>query len=202
MSETVVATCSLEEEQRARAGIYGLLARLLGAYPSEDALKEIANYPGDDTPIGSALGQLATAAQAISYDEAQDEYNALFIGVTEGELIPFASHYLTGFLNDLPLSNVRDDLNRLGIVRSDEVKEPEDHIAFLFDVMVGLITNEFGATAEENEEQNFFEKHITPWAEDFFKDLEKAESATLYAAVAVLALRFLEVETKGFRIAP
>jgi len=202
MAETLVATCSLEEEQRARAGIYGLLARLLGAHPSEDALKEIANYPGDDTPIGSALGALATAAQETNYDDAQDEYNALFIGVVEGELIPFASHYLTGFLNDLPLASVRSDLNRLGVERSKDIKEPEDHIAFLFDVMVGLITHEFGDSIDEAEEQAFFEKHITPWAENFFNDLIKAKNAKLYAPVGLLALRFLDVETKGFRIAP
>jgi TorA maturation chaperone TorD len=201
MSKTVVATCSLEEEQRARAGLYGLLARLLGAYPSAETLKEISQFPGDETPIGSVMGDLAKTASLTSFEEARDEYNALFIGVLEGEVNPFASHYLTGFLNGLPLSNVRDDLNRLGIIRSEDVKEPEDHIAFLFDVMVGLITNEFGDHADRNEEQDFFEKHITPWAENFFNDLVKAKNARLYAHVGTLALRFLEVEIKGFRIA-
>ncbi|MDV7340230.1 molecular chaperone TorD family protein [Terasakiella sp. A23] len=201
MSETVVATCSLGEEERARAGIYGLIARLLSAHPNAESLKEIAEFPADETPIGSALGELAEAASKTSETEAEDEYNTLFIGVTEGELIPFASHYLTGFLNDKPLANVRDDLSRLGIERSEEIKEPEDHIAFLFDVMVGLITKQFGADAGDDEEEKFFENHISPWAEKFFSDLKNAESANFYKPLGTLGLRFLDVETKGFRIA-
>jgi len=201
MSETVVATCSLEEEQRARAGMYGLMARLLSTFPNADSLKEISEFPTDDTPIGSALADLAKIAGHTSVDDVEQEYNDLFIGVAEGELIPFASHYLTGFLNEKPLSDVRDDLNRLGIERVDEIKEPEDHIAFLFDVMVGLITKQFGDDCTVDEEQAFFEKHIAPWAEQFFSDLEKAKSAKFYAPVGTLGLRFLDVETKGFRIA-
>lgn len=201
MSETVVATCSLEEEQRARAGMYGLIARLLSTFPNADSLKEISEFPTDDTPIGSALADLAKIAGDTSVDDVEQEYNDLFIGVAEGELIPFASHYLTGFLNEKPLSDVRDDLNRLGIERVDEIKEPEDHIAFLFDVMVGLITKQFGDDCTADEEQAFFEKHIAPWAEQFFSDLEKAKSAKFYAPIGTLGLRFLDVETKGFRIA-
>lgn len=202
MSETAIDTCTLGEEKRARAGLYGLLARLLSSAPDAGSLKEISGYPEDDTPIGSALADLSGVASVVSVKEAEDEYHALFIGVTEGELIPFASHYRTGFLNDTPLADVRDDLVRLGIERSEDVKEPEDHIAFLFDVMVGLISGELGEFATEDEEQVFFEKHIAPWAEDFFSDLAKAESANLYAPLGELGLRFLEVETKGFRIAP
>ncbi len=201
MTESVVATCSLGEEQRARAGIYGLLARLLSNYPGDDSLKEIASYPGDDTPIGSALGELAEVAGNVTEQKCEEEYNALFIGVTQGELTPFASHYLTGFLNEKPLADVREDLKRLGIERVDDIKEPEDHIAFLFDVMVGLITKQFGDQNDDEEEQAFFEKHISPWAEKFFSDLEKAENATFYVPVGKLGQRFLDVETKGFRIA-
>ncbi|WP_206201892.1 molecular chaperone TorD family protein [Terasakiella sp. SH-1] len=201
MSETVVATCSLEEEQRARAGMYGLIARLLSAFPNADSLKEISDFPADDTPIGTAIGELSEMAGKTSVDDVEQEYNDLFIGVAEGELIPFASHYLTGFLNEKPLSDVRDDLNRLGIERVDDIKEPEDHIAFLFDVMLGLITKQFGDDCTPEEEQAFFEKHIAPWAEQFFSDLEKAESARFYAPVGKLGRCFLDVETKGFRIA-
>jgi ferredoxin len=117
MAETVVATCSLGDEQRARVGMYGLIARLLSMNPSSEFLDEISQLPADDTEIGSVLGELAEAAKASNVDEAEEEYNALFIGVTEGEILPFASHYLTGFLNDKPLANVREDLNRLGIER-------------------------------------------------------------------------------------
>ncbi len=201
MAETVVATCSLNDEQRARAGMYGLIARLLSSNPSSEYLEEISQLPADDTEIGSVLGELAEAAKSISKEDAEDEYNALFIGVTEGEILPFASHYLTGFLNDKPLADVREDLNRLGIERVEDIKEPEDHIAFLFDVMVGLITKEFGGESDD-EEQKFYERHISPWAEKFFSDLENAESAKLYKPVGTLGQRFLDVETKGFRIAP
>lgn len=200
MSQSTVSMCALSEEQRARVGLYGLLARLLSSHPDETALAELAALPGDDTEIGEAIGEIAKLAKQTTANECEEEFNVLFIGVTEGELLPFGSHYLSGFLHDMPLAEVRTDLTRLGIERADDVKEPEDHIAFLLEVMVGLIAGEFGHEGE-NEEQKFFETHIASWADKFFRDLENAENAKFYRPVGILGQRFLDIETKGFRIA-
>jgi TorA maturation chaperone TorD len=50
---------------------------------------------------------------------------------------------LTGFLKDKPLAKLRNDMKEIGIELAENVKEPEDHIASLFDMMSGLILGKF-----------------------------------------------------------
>ncbi len=38
------------------------------------------------------------------------EFFNLFIGVGRGELLPYGSYYLTGFLHERPLARLREDL--------------------------------------------------------------------------------------------
>jgi TorA maturation chaperone TorD len=45
----------------------------------------------------------------------RNEYVELFVGVGRGEVLPFASYYLTGFLNDRPLANLRGEMDAIGI---------------------------------------------------------------------------------------
>jgi TorA maturation chaperone TorD len=52
------------------------------------------------------------------------EYQDLFIGLARGELVPYGSYYLTGFLHEKPLSKLRQDMARLGVEREDGVAEP------------------------------------------------------------------------------
>ncbi|MEL0098308.1 MAG: molecular chaperone TorD family protein, partial [Opitutae bacterium] len=105
----------------------------------DELLSTISTLEGDGTPIGSACRTLAHLAKSIDNDVIRNEYVSVFIGVGRGEILPFASYYLTGFLNDKPLANLRGEMGDIGVVRSEGVKEPEDHISSLFDIMAGLI---------------------------------------------------------------
>ena len=124
----------------------------------------------------------------------------LFVGVGRGELLPFASYYLTGFLNDKPLSKLRDDMNKIGVVRLDEVKEPEDHISSLFDIMSGLITGKFGKQYTITEQSEFFEKHLNAWVHLLMEDIESAKTAVFYAPVGTLGKEFINIEREAFRM--
>ncbi len=42
-----------------------------------------------------------------------------------GELLPYASWYLTGFLHERPLVRVRADLDKFGIERAANVLNPK-----------------------------------------------------------------------------
>ncbi len=191
---------SLTEEDSLRAQLYGLLGRLLGVAPDGELLQQLASLQSDSTPLGHAFGELAKAARTIDAETAEDEYNALFVGVTQGELVPYASHYITGFLNDKPLLKVRESLEELGILRSDGVSEPEDHMAFLCEVSSGLIAGTFGVDACINIQKAFFSNHLAPWAGKFFADLETAPSAILYRPVGELGRIFMEVEKEAFKM--
>ncbi len=110
----------LKEEDAARAQFYLLLSRLLGAPVGTEALAMLRGLEGDDSELGRAIGELSESAAATSLEEAIEEYNNLFIGITRGELLPFSSYYLTGFLNVKTLGEVRQDLEGLGITRAKE----------------------------------------------------------------------------------
>ncbi len=185
----------------ARARAYLLLAALLARPPSTELLGAVAALRGDAaTPWGRALEGLAAAAGGLTPRDAEREFNRLFVGVSRGELMPYASFYRTGFLHDRPLIDLRLDMTRLGIARSPEVKEPEDHIAAVLEMMGGLIQGRFGAAAPTRAQRAFFERHLLPWAPGFFRDLEAARSARFYRTVGALGILLLEIEQSGFTL--
>jgi len=193
----LTAPVETDDADRLRAQAYTLLAQFLARPPSGTLLDAAAGLHGDATPVGRALGALATASRTTTEDEAEREYNALFIGVVRGELVPYASYYLTGALNDRPLARVRQDLRELGVEPAPGVAEPEDHIAALCEVMAALIDGTLGVPDLERQ-QRFFERHLAPWARRFFSDLERAGAARLYRPVGAIGRLFTDIETDAF----
>jgi TorA maturation chaperone TorD len=189
---------ALDEVDGARAQQYALLAALLVRAPSAALLKRIARLRGDQTPLGLAHAALAQAADGVGAEQVAREFFNLFIGIGRGELLPYGSYYLTGFLNERPLSRLRDDLRALGIERAEEQDEPEDHAAILCEIMAGLISGQFPAAVER--QRQVFEKHLAPWIGRFFADLETAEEATFYRPVGVIGRLFIEIEKEAFAL--
>ncbi len=194
----VTALQGAAEDDFLRARFYGLLAALLVAPPPEELLRRLAAMSTDSTALGTVLGQLAQAAAATDADRAADEFAALFVGVTGGEIIPYGSWYLTGFLHEKPLAELRDDMARLGIERSPGVSESEDHAASLCEMMQGLISGVFGPPLDLSEQKIFFQTHLERWMPRFLADLDKAPSARFYRAVAETGRVFLEIEAQAF----
>jgi TorA maturation chaperone TorD len=182
----------------ARAREYALLATLLSGPPSKTLLGEITALTGDATPLGRAHATLAEAAADASAAAIEREYFDLFVGLGRGELLPYASYYLTGFLNERPLSRLRADLTRLGIERVADNFEPEDHAATLCEIMAGLAAARFEASVDE--QRAFFNKHMAPWMGRLFADMENAASAGFYRSVGSLGRLFLEIEAEAFTL--
>jgi TorA maturation chaperone TorD len=201
LATEVVSEDTVFAEDRLRGHQYRLLARFLAAPPDAVLLGLAAGFTGDDTELGRALAELAGRAGQVTPESVAREYTDLFIGIGRGELIPYASYYLTGFLNEKPLAKLRGDMARLGIARAETVKEPEDHIAALCEMMAGLITGAFGTPLDLAEQRAFFDRHLAPWAPLFFEDLEKARSAWLYAPVGTLGRVFMGIEKTAFMMA-
>ncbi len=201
MIESLDTQVIVGEEEQFRAQFYSLLSRLLGAPIDADLLQLIQNLDGDDTAIGVAISELKNLAQNITVEKATEEYEELFIGVTQGELIPFKSYYLTGFLNEKPLAELRAHMDELGIAKSEDVAEPDDHIAFILEMMQGLIVGSFGMPASIPEQNRFFENHLASWAPKFFEDLETADAAHLFVPIGRIGKLFMGVEGEAFLIA-
>lgn len=187
----------IDEIDALRAAEYGLLSLLLGKAPDADTLLRVTALKGDASDLGMAHIELAAAAAAD--DRAiSKEFFALFIGLGRGELLPYASYYMTGFLHERPLARVREDLDGLGIERAGASREPEDHIATLLEVMAGLARGEF--EADFAEQARFFERHLKPWASRMFADLEISRSANFYRAVGRVGRVFMELESEAFTL--
>jgi TorA maturation chaperone TorD len=187
-----------DEIATARAQEYALLATLLGRAPDAKLLESLAGLRGDPTPLGVAHAALAQAASEISVERAEREFFNLFIGLGRGELLPYASYYLTGFLHERPLARLRADLAPLGIERAEGNAEPEDHAATLCEIMAGLVSGRL--PAPQGADQQIFEKHLLPWIGRFFADLERAEAANLYRRIGALGRVFIEIETEAFSL--
>jgi len=198
----VVKEYVIDPEDRARADLYDFLGVLLAGPADKDLLDQIALLKGDDTPLGTALSVLARIASVTAPETAEREFNALFIGLGRGELLPYASHYLTGFLNEKPLANLRADMARRGIRRAEGKREPEDNIASLMEMMGGMITGRFGSVTPVTGQKDFFDAHIEPWAIHFFSDLEASKSSVFYGAVGSLGRQFMEIEAEAFGMLP
>lgn len=198
-SGTGTAVAEQSEEHRIRADVYRLLATLLAAPPNDDVLQMIRNIDAGNAETEGSLAKawqmVKSAAQQVRADELTDEYFNVFIGLGKGEISPYASWYLTGFLMEKPLADLRSELSRLGFDRQSHVHEPEDHAAALCEVM-GVIIAESVLSFEE--EKRFFIQYIAPWMGRFFDDLNRAQTAKFYKTVGYLGKQFIDIEQRYF----
>lgn len=199
-SQTAGAESGIAEEDILRADLYSMLARLLADTPDQDTIDSVAGLSGDGSDLGQGISALAAVAASSSARSVEKEFNALFIGLGRGELLPYASYYLTGFLNEKPLARLRGHMAQLGIERNPDVKEPEDHIATLSEIMSGLIRGTYGDPMSIEDQHAFFNTHLATWAGHFFTDLEGAEGSVFYAPVGKIGRAFMEIEIEAFRM--
>ncbi|MCT8988220.1 TorD/DmsD family molecular chaperone [Shewanella phaeophyticola] len=193
MTETVR---EISENDQLRADIYQLLAALMRRQPSAELLQFLADLDievDEGNAMSDAWVALKQAAQKSDTDTLEDEYFAIFLGVGSGEIMPYGSWFMTGSLMDKPLAVLRSDLMQLGFEREENVKEPEDHVAALCEVMGCLILE-----APGYRQLAFYQRHIGSWIIRFCDHLAKTPSAKFYVAVAQLANAFFTAEANEF----
>ena len=188
----------VDEVDLARAQEYALLAALLSRAPDAAFLQRLATLRGDLTPLGVAHVGLADAAARADANKVEREFFNLFIGIGRGELMPYGSYYIAGFLHERPLARLREDLVALGIERSEGKYESEDHAPILCEIMSGIAGGQFPVPA--GADRQLFKKHLAPWIGRFFADLERAEAADFYRRVGTLGRVFIEIESEAFAL--
>ena len=130
-------------------------------------------------------------------DKVEREFFDLFIGIGRGELMPYGSYYLAGFLHERPLARLREDLSRLGIERAEGNTNRK--------ITPPSCARSCPASPAANSrrppdaDRQLFEKHLAPWLGRFFADLERAESADFYRRVGALGRRVHGDRIGGFR---
>jgi len=189
-------------EETARADLYGLLATLYSAPPSQDLIDTIASARSEgDGVLQHAWAELVSACRTAQAEAVRDEYETLFIGVGKPEVMLYGSYYLSGFLMEKPLAALRTDLANLGLERDESVPESEDHIAMLCEVMRYLIASNEFAQASLASQQAFFATHMQPWLLRLCDAIDEHPSSRFYRGVTGLARAFFEVEMQAFDMA-
>ena len=204
----------LESEDQARADFYALLARLYAEAPDAALLRAIAATPplgaatqieavGDDAAgLPQAWDMLRAASAAMDADAATDEYNNLFIGVGKSEVNLHASHWLTGFMMEKPLAELRSALAAMGLGRKPGSNTLEDHLAALCETMRILIAgHDDRSPAPVSLQHEYFTRHLVPWVFDCCTAIENNSIANYYRRVAQFTGSFMALERDSFAIA-
>ena len=190
------------DEETARAELYGLLSALYYAPPAPELLASlraaVTEAPASGGFLEEPWRELVAAARSMSDAAVADEFNTLFAGVGKPEVYVFGSHYLSGFLNEKPLAQLRHDLAELGLSRDEAMPETEDHIAFLCEVMRYLIAGDDVTVSNLSRQQAFFSTHLQPWVPALCDALQAHPRARFYAALAGFTRAFAGVEAQGF----
>ena len=196
----------LAGEDQARADLYALLARLLLRAPDAGLLDALSHADpivsaGVDPALEQAWEALTLGSGVMDPDAVSEEFDALFISIGSPPVNPYGSRYLSGFMNDTPLAELRGALIRFGIRRMQGVGEFEDHLGALCETMRVLITGAPGIARQPVERQQaFFDAHIAPWYARCLDDIAAAEGSNYYRLVARLAGAFLDIEAQAFAV--
>lgn len=197
--QTMTSEADDQSEEAARADLYRLLATLFYAPPAPQLIAAIAAvHEEGDSLLQQAWSQFAAVCRQADPEQVREEYEALFIGTGKPELMLYGSYYLSGFLMEKPLAELRTDLAALGLQRGDNMPESEDHIAALCEVMRYLITVDDTMQANIATQKQFFAAHMQPWVGTMCEQIMQHPQAKFYPAVANLAKTFFDVEMQAF----
>lgn len=194
-------------EDQARAEIYALLGNLFYQPPSAELLETIATSQtmcndGADSGFCQAWRALQLAAANADVVAVKDEFDTAFIGTGRQPVMLYGSFYLAGFLNEKPLAQLRDELTKMGLTRSGDSHETEDHISALCDVMRYLIAGD-GDTlpAAIGAQRDFFLRNIDSWNTPLCAAVIDSNQTHFYKHVAQFAREFFAVEKESFAFA-
>jgi TorA maturation chaperone TorD len=202
----IAVALPLAPEDQARADLYALAARLLLAPPDAALLAGLAaadpiQSTGGDHSLADAWERLVQGASVMDPAAVSEEFEGLFISSGTPALNPYGSLYLSGFMNDTPLAELRADLACFGIGRVRGAFESEDHLGALCETMRVLIAGGPGIRRQPlNVQKIFFEARIGRWYARCLADMANAEGANFYRLIAAFVSALLAIEAEAFAV--
>lgn len=188
----------LSPEDEARAGMYGLIARLFYAGPDEDVLGQILNssaFEGGEESLARAWRDLVEAGRSAFPVMLENEHTDLFVGTGKAEVTPYLTHYTIKYATDNPLVELRQQLVRWGLGRREGVSEPEDHVSGICETMRIAIAVQHRS---DEEQKAFFEHFLYRGGVAFCDAVTASPKAVFYRRVAAFARAFFELEREAF----
>ena len=187
----------LQPEDEARAGVYGLIARLFYAPPDAQTLGYILNanaFEGGGG-IATAWRNLADACRTAEPAALESEHTDLFVGTGKSEVTPYLTYYVVKHATENPLVELRQQLIDWGLGRRENAHEPEDHIAGICEAMRFAIAVQH---RPPDEQKAFFDRFLYNGAAAFCDAVTASPKADFYRSVAAFARAFLEFEHDAF----
>ena len=190
----------LAPEDAARAGIYGLLARLFFAPPDQQLVGQILRAQAFEADEGElvedwcAIVEVCCSAHPVLLE---NEHTDLFVGTGKALVTPYLSSYVNLVVKEKKLVELRGQLIRWGIARHENVGEPEDHVSGVFEAMRFAIATQH---REVDEQKAFFDDFLYQPAIAFCDAVTASEEAVFYRLVARFARRFLDIERTAFEM--
>ena len=198
-------------QQKAQENVYKILSVLYHA-PEKSILESelLDNLIESAEFISEELGARAREIKAEfeNTDDFQDlkvDHSTLFVGPFELLAPPYGSIYLEkeGTVMGDSTMNVINTYKELGLDRSDDFKEPHDHIIAELEFLYYLTFNSIKETGNENYKealeyleahQNFLTKHLGAWVSDFAAKIKEHANTELYKKLAELTENFIKNE--------
>ncbi|HSD53173.1 MAG TPA: molecular chaperone TorD family protein [Burkholderiales bacterium] len=200
---TGIPESALSEEDRGRADLYAVLARLFYAAPDRALLDTLARHEGlfgsEDVPLGQAWNALVRAARAADPEVLRLDYDSVFVGVGKAAVTLYCSHYLTPSGRDRIVVALRDELRELALGRTADSHEPEDHLAVLCEVMRHLVSLGSDDHAIGRQKQ-FFMRYISNAYIQLTDEILSAAAPHFYKDVARVMRAFCDVESQSFEM--
>jgi len=188
-------------EDRARAEFYALLARLWYAAPDAALLGAIAGAgdlpaEGEQTALAEAWRQLRAAAASTDPEAVRAEYDDAFVGTGKAAITLYVSGYLVETARERVLVALRDELAELGLARTGETHEPEDHLAALFEIMRHLATSD-GSDAALQRQRKFFTVYMNRAYNLLTNEVAASARTDFYKHVARFTKAFCDIEASS-----
>ena len=184
----------------ARAQEYALLGACSTRAPDAELLARSASCAATRRRSALAHIALAEAAKNARVERVEREYFDLFIGLGRGELLPYGSYYLTGFLHERPLARLREDLGAHRH-RARRRQSPSRRItpAILCEIMAGLAGGQLAGAGRHRPARS--SKSTWRRGSAASSPISSApKRRDFYRRVGTLGRLFMEIETEAFAL--
>lgn len=198
---------------RERSSSYGFLSRMYREEVTSALLSELVKSKAFDSQtkvagteiFGEFIGQLKGANLEKVAVQLAAEYASLFLNAGKNPVFPYESVHTSpeGLLMQKARDEVWREYAQQGLNRSENINEPEDHLAIELEFMAFLCRQTIMALEKDGKEQviaylekqrDFLEKHLLRWCPQFCHDLAQASQSDFYRGLALLTRRFLDSE--------
>jgi TorA maturation chaperone TorD len=204
----------LKEILSSRSASYAFLSRAYRQEPTAEMLetliataasREDSEASEGDRVLNTYLRGLNIADRKKVESDLAAEFAALFLNASRQPVYPFESVYTSeeGLLMQRARDEVLKEYRRAGLERTQEFREPEDHIALELEFMSNLCTKTLESLQAQNKtaareslewQKRFFDEHLIVWIRRFCKDLGRLARSDFYRGIALLTAELLETE--------